>query len=196
MWCVPPCRHPPSSGNCARLCWPTGLQTAPGFRTPTSLGYRTPADTTLWPKENLINLARANLVQATDGYLAWVDADITFTNPNWVTDTMNVLDSRPGFSQLFQRAEMLSADGIPFQTVKSFAAQLAAGRSLRTDCVLPNNAEEYWHPGFGTSSRTGCRACLRVLRKSSHVRCVTVSVGAWVCVSVCTCVHVYVCTCV
>ncbi len=78
------------------------LATSVGFLTSSALAVRAPKHSTLWPKENLINLARAALLPTagTQGYIAWVDADVTFENANWVVDTMNALDKKPGFVQV------------------------------------------------------------------------------------------------
>lgn len=44
----------------------------------------------LWHKENLINLTIQRLPTDWE-YVAWVDADVMFTNPKWVDETIHQL---------------------------------------------------------------------------------------------------------
>ena len=44
----------------------------------------------LWHKENLINVAIARLPQSAE-YVAWVDADVIFSRPDWVQETLHQL---------------------------------------------------------------------------------------------------------
>ncbi len=48
-----------------------------------------------WIKENLINLGIRKLIPQDAKYVAWVDGDITFMNPNWVQDTLRELQHAP-----------------------------------------------------------------------------------------------------
>lgn len=48
----------------------------------------------MWVKERLINLAIAQLPPDVTK-IAWLDADILFTNPNWAVETSYVLDKLP-----------------------------------------------------------------------------------------------------
>ena len=54
----------------------------------------------LWYKENLINIAFSYLPSDAK-YVAWLDADIQFLNPNWVEDTIYSLEHDYDFVQLF-----------------------------------------------------------------------------------------------
>lgn len=56
----------------------------------------------LWHKENLINIGVAHLPENWK-YVAWVDADLTFTNENWTKDTIDALQHH-NIVQLFQTA--------------------------------------------------------------------------------------------
>ena len=53
----------------------------------------------IWIKENLINLAIQQLPEDWQ-YVAWIDADIFFTNANWHNDTRNLLNTN-NMLQLF-----------------------------------------------------------------------------------------------
>lgn len=49
------------------------------------------ADTVLWTKENMINLAVQKLLPADYKAFAFLDADLYFNNKNWVDDTLKAL---------------------------------------------------------------------------------------------------------
>lgn len=55
---------------------------------PRHLQFRT--DHELWHKENLLNLAIQRLPSDWK-YVAWIDADVTFTKPTWASDTIHAL---------------------------------------------------------------------------------------------------------
>lgn len=50
-------------------------------------------DQILWHKERLINLAYRELLHRVPDtrFIAWIDADVTFLNPNWVAETLQAL---------------------------------------------------------------------------------------------------------
>ncbi len=52
-----------------------------------------------WHKENLLEIGRRALPPSAKK-IAWVDADVTFTNPNWVNETLHALDHYK-FVQMF-----------------------------------------------------------------------------------------------
>lgn len=57
---------------------------------PYHLQLRTHAE--VWHKENLLNLLIKKLPPEAE-YIAWVDADVQFVNPNWAEDTIDQLQS-------------------------------------------------------------------------------------------------------
>jgi len=61
-----------------------------------------------WCKENLINVGVSKLYHSNENwqYVAWIDADITFLNLNWVNDTIDEL-KRSHFVQLFKHVVRL-----------------------------------------------------------------------------------------
>lgn len=65
----------------------------------------------LWHKENMINLGIQHMVHHEPNveYIAWVDADVQFTNPNWVSDTVHELQHYM-FVQMFSEAIDLGPD--------------------------------------------------------------------------------------
>ena len=63
----------------------------------------------LWHKENMLNLAVNRLPEDWE-YLAWIDADVTFTSYTWVPDTIEQLQHYK-FLQLFSHAVDLGPNG-------------------------------------------------------------------------------------
>lgn len=58
------------------------------------------ADSKLWLKENLLNIALKHLPSGCE-YVAWIDADILFGNPDWVQETIAKLKTN-SVVQLFE----------------------------------------------------------------------------------------------
>jgi hypothetical protein len=52
--------------------------------------HRVGVEDSLWFKENLVNLGVEAVGRQGGRAVAWVDADITFTNLNWATDTVTL----------------------------------------------------------------------------------------------------------
>jgi hypothetical protein len=105
--------------------------------------------TELWHKERMINLAVQRLPIDWQ-YVAWVDADLTFVNPDWVHETMQQLQHYP-VVQMFSHAMDLGSNMEPLPPVGGFAYTWAAGNRelpiLGTD-KGPHSGARYWHPGF------------------------------------------------
>ncbi len=72
----------------------------------------------MWYKENLINIGLKSL-PANARYAAWIDADVAFTNPNWVTDTIAGLQYYQ-FVQMYDTCESLGPQGEILQSDGSF----------------------------------------------------------------------------
>lgn len=60
------------------------------FDNPRHIQVRSPAE--IWLKEPLLNLALSKL-PADFEYVAWIDADVTFSRPDWVAETIHQLQS-------------------------------------------------------------------------------------------------------
>lgn len=58
----------------------------------------------LWQKERLLNLAIASLPVDVH-YVAWIDSDVVFSNPNWVEETLEALEGAD-IVQPFQEVEI------------------------------------------------------------------------------------------
>lgn len=125
------------------------------------------ANDELWAKENLINIGVSRLPSNWE-YVAWVDADVEFMNPNWVQETLHQLQTH-SIVQMFHTAADLGPRGEIVQLHLGFAYQYVLG-SPRTWRFQPNRAllprefaeqpymaaagqqarmqGAYWHPGF------------------------------------------------
>lgn len=53
------------------------------------------SDAELWHKENLINIGVRDLLPRDWKYVAWVDADVAFSNPHWALETIHQLQHYP-----------------------------------------------------------------------------------------------------
>ncbi len=58
----------------------------------------------LWHKENMINLGIQKLLPTNWKAVAWIDADIEFENPHWVSNALKVLNGCRDIIQLFSHA--------------------------------------------------------------------------------------------
>lgn len=105
---------------------------------PKHLQLRT--DNELWHKENSINLMVQRLPPNWK-YVAWIDADVEFVNPNFVNETIHQLQHYE-IVQMFQTANNLGPEGETISTFKSFMYQYVSG----ADYTLKKY--EFWHPGF------------------------------------------------
>ena len=108
----------------------------------------------LWHKERMINEAVGRLPQNWE-YCAWVDADVTFVNPDWVHETMQQLQHYM-VVQMFTHAIDLGPNMEPVDTFESFAHSYVTGRQTLTKLngvSRPKRRGDYysakhWHPGY------------------------------------------------
>lgn len=98
-------------------------------------------DAILWHKEKLINLGVERLPKNWE-YVAWIDADLNFLNPNWVQDTVLRLQYHP-VVQMFSQAIDLTAQNDVLRVHEGFAWLYHNG-NLTTDKLYAKKA----HPGF------------------------------------------------
>jgi len=108
-------------------------------------------DHRIWLKENLINVAVTYLPPSWK-YMAWIDADLTFLNPNWARETISVLSGKGedpkrrklDVVQLFETCANLGPDGETFKTEKGFGFMyLTSGKPY-----TKTHKYGFWHPGF------------------------------------------------
>lgn len=72
----------------------------------------------IWHKENMINLGIARLPSDWE-YVAWIDADVMFGNPDWLTETVQQLQHYM-LVQLFSHAIDLGPNQEPMHTHRGF----------------------------------------------------------------------------
>jgi len=104
------------------------------------LTFETPSK--IWIKENLINLAADRLPRYWK-YMAWIDADLTFLNQNWVQDTIHELQTAD-VVQLWRSAVNLGPDGETIKVDKSFAYMFIDSGTEWTQ----TDRYGFWHPGY------------------------------------------------
>lgn len=118
----------------------------------------------IWHKETAINIAASKLPLDAK-YIAWVDGDITFLNPDWVHETIQQLQHYP-VVQMFTDSVDAGSSGEFLSSFEGFAASYLRGRPLPTDHQGPSayyNAPYYafpyygkggfWHPGYAWGYR-------------------------------------------
>ena len=96
----------------------------------------------IWLKENLINVAIGQL-PADWKYVAWIDADLTFLNANWITDTIKAL-GKADVVQMWQTAVNFGPNCEALKIDKSFAYMFKASGTP----WVPNDKYGFWHPGY------------------------------------------------
>jgi glycosyltransferase involved in cell wall biosynthesis len=100
------------------------------------------SDSPVWMKEKLINVGIKNLPDEWK-YVAWIDADITFLNPNWVQDTIEALQTND-IVQMFRTAVNLGPNNEAIKIDKGFGY-------MHADSGTPYAKTDkygYWHPGY------------------------------------------------
>jgi len=100
------------------------------------------SDTPVWMKEKLINVGIKMLPEDWK-YTAWIDADITFLNPNWVQDTIEALQTND-IVQMFRTAVNLGPNNEAIKIDKGFGYMYADSGTpyIKTDKY------GHWHPGY------------------------------------------------
>ena len=118
----------------------------------------------LWHKENLLNLAISRL-PADAKYIAWIDADVAFTKPDWAQETLQQLQHYD-FVQLFSQAVDLGPRNEILHTSLGWIESIEQGLIFK-DCNRPKNElgsalamarpsgliKGAWHSGFAWACR-------------------------------------------
>jgi hypothetical protein len=104
----------------------------------------------VWIKENMINIGVSRL-PSTWKYLAWIDGDIEFMNPNWASETVQQLQVYD-VVQMFETAIDLGPQGQVLQVHHSFVSEYI--KNGYNPPVGPGRyggysvKKNFWHPGF------------------------------------------------
>lgn len=98
----------------------------------------------LWHKENLINLGVRHLLPRDWKYMAWIDADVSFGNTDWASETIHALQHHHVVQPWTQCVD-LGASGNVSRMFQSFTGLVSDGLKpqARKDEPYP-----YGHPGF------------------------------------------------
>lgn len=114
----------------------------------------------LWHKENMLKLL-INKLPADAEYIAWIDADVEFTKPDWVTETIEQLQHYM-FVQMFSYAQDLSPRHEPMQTHEGFIHSWYHGSQyFKPGGKFDNSPTNYGgygsskegHPGYAWAAR-------------------------------------------
>jgi hypothetical protein len=112
----------------------------------------------LWLKESAINVAVSKL-PADWKYVAWIDGDVAFVNPDWVQETIQQLQHHP-IVQMFHTAIDMSPDHRPIGTFKGFPASIAEHGFISADkreqaayYVGDQREGGLYHPGYAWACR-------------------------------------------
>lgn len=98
----------------------------------------------LWHKENLVNLGIQRLPRDWE-YVAWLDADIRFANPDWVQETLQELQHYQ-VVQMFAQAQDLGPRHEPLKLHNGYMYSYLSGLS-------PGKDYGTWHPGYAWAAR-------------------------------------------
>lgn len=112
------------------------------YLNPTHLQLRTNSEA--WVKESMINCGVRYLLPKNWKYMAWVDCDVFFDNPDWAQMTLHELQ-RHELVQPFQQAIDLGPYGNIMQTFQSFGWMHACGHRKQRHSKDPY---QYAHSGF------------------------------------------------
>jgi hypothetical protein len=113
----------------------------------------------IWNKEAMINASVARLPHDWK-YVAWVDADVAFTNPHWVQETIQQLQHHC-VVQMFHTATDLDATDMPTETFKGFPATYlenpaqpdARDSGYYYYYLEKGKKQGFWHPGYAWAAR-------------------------------------------
>lgn len=101
----------------------------------------------LWSKEVLLNLAIQQLPDDWE-YVAWIDADVQFTRPDWVQETVEQLQHYH-FVQMFSHAQDLGPQMEPLKTHTGFVYDYYHN----PDSVKKGGYATFSHPGYAWAAR-------------------------------------------
>lgn len=111
----------------------------------------------IWHKENMLNLALGRLPEDWE-YVAWVDADLLFHNPDWVKETVQQLQHYM-VVQMFGNAIDLGPSGEPIQMHRGFVKGYIDEGFKSPNTKRPQHAYyggpsgSFAHPGYAWAAR-------------------------------------------
>jgi len=109
----------------------------------------------LWVKESMINVGVSRLPPDAE-YVAWIDGDVAFQNPEWAIETIHQLQHYP-VVQMFQTAIDLGPGGEALEIFNGFGYSHAVGLPRRYlsggGYYGIKSGGKFWHPGFAWAIR-------------------------------------------
>lgn len=105
------------------------------------LHLRTAGHNVLWHKENLLNIGARSQPHAK--FLAFVDADVSWTSDDWAERTLDALQIFP-VVQMFENAHDLGPTGKTIAEARGFVHSWTTGATPETSRYDSRN----WHPGY------------------------------------------------
>jgi hypothetical protein len=110
----------------------------------------------IWTKESLLNIATQHLPPDWQ-YVAWIDADLIFARPDWVSETLHMLQHYH-FVQMFSIAVDLSPKYEPIAAHQGFVYSYMHGSELPNDGYYEPKCPKgqivnKWHPGYAWAAR-------------------------------------------
>jgi hypothetical protein len=110
------------------------------------------AASVLWHKENLLNLALANLPRDAE-YVAWIDADVSFIRPDWAAATVAALQKHT-VVQMWSHAVDYGPDFQPLSTCRSLMASVLNSGVAGPSYALPvAPVSRDMHTGYAWAAR-------------------------------------------
>ncbi len=104
----------------------------------------------IWLKENLINIAVKNLLPSDWKYMAWIDCDVHFRNPDWANASVQQLQHY-NIIQPWQSASDLDFHGNVMNTWTSFGSLCAKGLPMYHDKTRCEQGYAYGHTGYAVA---------------------------------------------
>ena len=111
------------------------------------------AQTVLWTKENMVNLAVQKLLPTDFKAFAFLDADLHFTNPSWAEETLKALNGGCDILQPFENGYNLNKDNKianinrMIYSICFLWLKYCMNDYSTVDFSLV--AKIFWHPGWG-----------------------------------------------
>lgn len=98
----------------------------------------------IWAKESMINLGVKNLLPSNWKYMAWIDCDVFFDDPEWAVKTIHALQ-KSHVVQPWQDCIDLGPHGTIMETHSSFCSIVGRGQRRQKK---PGEPYKFGHPGF------------------------------------------------
>ncbi len=112
--------------------------------------HRVKTHSEIWLKENLINIGVRNLLPNDWKYMAWVDCDVHFRDPNWALSSIQQLQHY-NIIQPWASAADLDFHGNIMNHWTSFGSLSAADKPMYHDKTRTEQGYQYGHTGYAVA---------------------------------------------